>query len=45
VPVCKCGRFVKAHKEVTFDGQGQPVGPNADCRKCGPVQMLWEGYV
>jgi uncharacterized Zn finger protein len=45
VPVCEtCGRFVKADKEVLFDAWDQPKGPNATCKKCGRVQMLWEGW-
>jgi hypothetical protein len=39
----KCWRFVKAHKMVAFKGS-QPHGPNADCKKCGPVEMPFEGY-
>ena len=45
VPVCRCGRFVRADEAVTLDGRGQPVGPNATCARCGRVQMLFEGYV
>jgi len=45
VPVCiKCGRFVKADKEVMFNEMG-PVGDNAICSKCGRIQMLFEGYI
>lgn len=40
----KCWRFVKPHAKVTTKG-GQPHGPNADCKKCGPVEMPFEGYV
>jgi len=39
-----CGRYVKADAEATFDGRGQPVGPNATCRAHGRVQMPFEGY-
>ncbi len=41
----KCGRFVKAREIAKVDKRGQPDGPNADCAKCGPVQMLFEGYL
>ncbi len=45
VPVCeKCGRYVKADKEIAFDWQGQPKSPNASCTRCGPTAMLWQGY-
>lgn len=54
IPVCPtCGRFVKADHEMQFkvvaDSSGwcdnvEPVEPNADCKKCGRVGMLWEGY-
>ncbi len=45
VPACeKCGRYVTPRKEVTFDSNGQPVGPTADCSKCGPTTMPFEGY-
>ena len=46
LPVCpKCGRFVKPHSTITFGGDDQPKGPNADCKRCGPVEMPFEGYV
>ena len=46
VPRCnKCGRIVKAYKSVRFDGNGQPKGNNAMCKKCGRTQMIWEGYL
>lgn len=45
VPVCpKCARFVKPHDSVKFDGHGQPKAPNATCKKCGDVDMPFEGY-
>jgi hypothetical protein len=45
VPVChKCGRFVRPYKRVTFNGDGQPVGNNAHCKRCGRTRMLFEGY-
>lgn len=39
----KCFRFVKPRETVIFRGS-QPNGPNADCARCGPTQMLFEGY-
>ena len=45
IRVCPiCGRFVKADKEVTFDGRGQPKGANATCSKHGRIEMIWIGY-
>ena len=45
VRVCpQCGRFVTVRTTLVFRGC-QPHGPNADCRRCGPVQMPFEGYV
>ncbi len=45
VPVCeKCGRFVKAPETITFDYREQPVGNFAECSKCGPTTMPFEGY-
>jgi len=43
VPVCPiCGRFVKADDMVIVkDGH---IQPNATCKKCGRVKMLFEGY-
>ena len=39
-----CNRFVKPCKRVKVDGQGQPRGNNATCRKCGRTRMLFIGY-
>jgi hypothetical protein len=40
-----CNRYVKADKEVTFKGNGQPVSqPNAMCRVHGRVEMSFVGY-
>ena len=46
VPVCsKCGRFVRADSVVRFGGESaQPVEPNATCKRCGRVAMVFEGY-
>lgn len=48
----KCGRFVKADEEITLRRVGdngwnpwyEPVSPNANCRRCGRVAMIWEGF-
>jgi len=40
----KCFRFVKPDEQITFDGNDQPFGPNADCAKCGRTEMIFEGY-
>ncbi len=45
IPVCEtCGQFVKPDEELVFNGEGQPHGANADCKKCGRVDMIFEGY-
>jgi len=45
VPVCPtCGRFVKADNSVSFNGLGEIIGTNATCKRCGPVQMPFEGW-
>ena len=46
VPVCpNCGRFVKADEGHSFHGTTIEPGPNATCKKCGRVEMLFEGFV
>lgn len=47
IPVCeKCGRFVKANKMVRYNEiNGLIDEPNATCSKCGPVKMIFEGFV
>lgn len=48
VPVCeKCGRFVKADDTIRFTegGDGPPEDkPNATCKKCGRMKMVFEGF-
>lgn len=46
VPVCeKCGRFVKADKKIKVnDLSGLKDEPNATCKKCGRVKMIFEGF-
>jgi len=46
VPVCeKCGRFVKADKAIEVSEiSGLKKQPNATCKKCGRVEMLFEGF-
>ena len=46
VPVCaKCGRFVKADRTVRMSESGLRPGPNATCKRCGRVEMLFEGFI
>jgi ribosomal protein S27AE len=41
-----CGRIVKADSEVTVNGFGEYVSqPNAECSKCGRVEMDFQGFV
>ena len=46
VAVCsKCGRFVKAPKSMKFNIEGAvKLEPNATCKRCGLVEMIFEGY-
>jgi hypothetical protein len=45
IPVCEhCNQFVKPYDEITFDGDCQPLRPNATCKKCGETSMIFEGY-
>lgn len=47
VPVCeKCGRFVTGRDVIHVnEWTGLKDEPNADCSKCGPTKMLFEGFV
>ncbi len=47
IPVCpKCRCFVKADKEIMFNGLGEIVEqPNATCKKCGRVEMPFMGFL
>lgn len=47
IPVCpKCGRFVKADKTISIGEAGiKPNEPNATCKKCGRVEMPFEGFM
>jgi hypothetical protein len=47
IPVCeKCFRFVKARPSIHISEEyGLKDVPNADCSKCGPTKMLFEGFV
>jgi len=47
IPVCmKCGRYVKADKTIktSLEGCIKHGEPNAICKKCGRVEMNFEGY-
>jgi RNase P subunit RPR2 len=47
VPVCeKCGRFVKADETIRVNESiGLLSGTNATCKKCGRIEMLFEGFI
>ena len=46
VPVCAgCGRFVKADRTVRLSDAGLMPGPNATCKKCGRVEMVFDGFI
>jgi DNA-directed RNA polymerase subunit RPC12/RpoP len=46
VPVCsECGRFVGADETMRFVHETIAPGPNATCKRCGRVEMLFEGFV
>ncbi len=46
IPVCEhCNKFVTPYDEIAFDGDGQPLGKNAYCKKCGDTTMIFEGYL
>lgn len=47
VPVCEvCGRFVVPHAVIRFnEATGLKDEPNAECSKCGPTKMLFEGFM
>ena len=46
VPVCAgCGRFVTADRTVRLSDAGLMPGPNATCKKCGRVEMVFEGFL
>ena len=45
VPICPiCGRFVKADDTIEINDSGLRSAPNATCKKCGRVQMPFEGF-
>lgn len=46
VPVCPhCGRYVKPDELIYVNDTGLSPKPNATCRKCGRVQMVFEGFM
>ena len=47
VPVCsQCGRFVRADPAVSIsEVSGVAKQPNATCKRCGRVEMLFEGFI
>ena len=46
IRVCeKCGRIVKPNKYIRVnDLHGLKDEPNAMCSKCGPTNMLFQGF-
>ena len=46
VPVCEnCGRFVKSDETIRVNElTGLSDEPNATCKKCGRVHMIFEGF-
>lgn len=46
VPKCvKCGRFVKPDETVYSNDSGLRKAPNATCKKCGRIEMIFEGFM
>jgi hypothetical protein len=46
IPVCeKCSRIVKPRATISVNETGLKDEANADCSKCGPTKMLFEGFV
>ena len=42
----KCNLFVKADALIhTNDETGLAPGPNANCSRCGRVEMLFQGFM
>lgn len=45
VPVCPKGHFVKEDEAVFVNQEtGVKRVPNATCKKCGRVEMIFEGF-
>ena len=46
IPVCqKCGRFVKAPEEASFNADNEIIEPEVNCKQCGKSKMIFEGYM
>jgi uncharacterized Zn finger protein len=51
LPICpNCGRYVKADEKLEtlyneWTDESKIESPNATCKKCGRVQMFFEGYL
>lgn len=47
VPVClRCGQFVRADRTIMVsEGLGLREQPNGTCKRCGRVEMSFEGFV
>lgn len=45
IPVCpNCGRFVTANGTIVLEKNMLKKEPNAICRKCGAIEMPFEGF-
>ena len=45
IPICSiCGRFVRADKEIFANDFGLKKQSNATCKKCGRIEMIFEGF-
>jgi len=48
VRVCPtCGRFVRARRLIRFHFEGPPIDGRwtGTCRKCGRIEMPFEGFI
>lgn len=45
IPKCeKCNRYVKADESISVNYDGIKDQPNATCKKCGRIKMLFLGF-
>ena len=52
IPICRtCGRYVRADERMRFTVTPgswvetvEPVEPNATCKGCGRISMIFEGF-
>jgi hypothetical protein len=46
VPVCtQCHQYVKADDCIMANDSGLKDQPNATCKRCGRVKMIFEGFI